>query len=214
MLVSFRKTLEADRYYYIFPGSSYAESIVIGYSPLFRDNSEFILKYNLIAYASSQITQNKTFCFEYLNKWWPSFSEILENNSSLKNDLEFIKLGLTYDRSNLGNLDDDFIDNDLLEFAIKNGKGIIGRYDFDDSLLYYDDEKKEPKLDLLTFILENNPYQIENISEDIRHNTKYAKSLIWAARNNRIILYYAPKFLTKDKTFVKELFDAKQAVLA
>jgi len=207
LLVSISKTLKTGSYDYIFPGSHYAESIVIGYSSLFRDDSEFILKYNLMTYASGKITENKIFCFEFLNKWRSSFQEILENNSSLKVDLEFIKLGLTYDRGNLGNLDDDIINNELIDFAITNGKGVIGRWDIPDKLLYYDEQKKEPKIDLLTLILENNPYKIEDISEEIRYNNKYAKSLIWAARNNRIVLYYAPKFLTNDKIFIKELFD-------
>jgi hypothetical protein len=44
------------------------------------------------------------------------------------------------------------------------------------------------------------------VPEVIRHNAEYAKSLIWAGRTKRNILYFAPKFLRKDREFVKALF--------
>ncbi len=191
----------------IYVGIHYSESIRFGYAPLFCNDRDFILKYNLITNASDEISKNREFCFEYHNKWNNSFKSIINANPALQDDLEFIKLGLSYDMANFRNLGDNYSNNkELLDFAVKNGKGRLSIWSIPESLLYIDEDQNKADINLLTHIVESNDYEITRVPEVIRHNPEYAKSLIWAGRTKINILYYAPKFLRKDREFVKALF--------
>lgn len=208
LLVTIRNNTSPFRDYdKIYVGMDYSESIHFGYVPLFCNNRDFILKYGLITNASDDISQNREFCFEYHNKWNNSFESIIYANPALADDIEFIRLGLSYDMANFRNLKDNYSNNkELLDFAVKNGKGRLSIRNIPESLLYIDEDQNKADINLLTNIVENNNYEITIVPEVIRHNPEYAKSLIWAGRTKTNILYYAPKFLRKDREFVKALF--------
>jgi hypothetical protein len=208
LLVTIRNNTSPFRDYdKIYVGMDYAESIRFGYVPLFCNNRDFILKYGLITNASDDISQNREFCFQYHNKWNNSFERIIYANPALADDIEFIRLGLSYDMANFRNLKDNYSNNkELLDFAVKNGNGRLSIRNIPESLLYIDEDQNKADINLLTHIVENNNYEIIRVPEVIRHNPEYAKSLIWAGRKKTNILYYAPKFLRKDREFVKALF--------
>jgi hypothetical protein len=189
------------------PGYSYCDSLLEGYKKWIVDDAELLIENNLLEYASKRLLKDDNFCFDYLKKNKESFGYLIGKNEALEDNEVFARLAVELDGArNYPDLPDKFKhDRAFLDIALKSADGTLMLNQLADEVIHVDGKID---FDLVVRLLQDNPFNIKSISTTMMESSGIADALIYAAKAQNNVLYYAPESLKKDKVFLSKLTDA------
>jgi len=189
------------------PGYSYCDSLLEGYKKWIVDDAELLIENNLLEYASKRLLKDDNFCFDYLKKNKESYGYLIGKNEALEDNEVFARLAVELDgANNYPNLPDKFKhDSAFLDLALKSADGTLMLNQLPDEVIHVDGKID---FDLVLRLLQDNPFNIKSISTTMMESSGIADALIYAAKAQNNVLYYAPESLKKDKVFLSKLTDA------
>lgn len=186
---------------------SYSDCLMEGYQEFICEDAALLIKNGLLNYASPRLLKDEDFCFNYLREKIGSYGELLEKNKKLAGNEAFARLAVELDgANNYPNLPDQFkLDRAFLDLALKSADGNLMLNQLPDEVIHVNGKID---FDLVERLLLDNPFNIKSISADLMEREGVAERLVFAAKKQNNVLYYAPDSLKKDKAFLSKLTDA------
>ena len=189
------------------PGYSYCDSLLEGYKKWILDDAELLIENNLLEYAGKRLLKDDNFSFDYLKVNKESYGYLLGKNEKLVGNEAFARLALELDGArNYPDLPDEFRHKrEFLNLALASADGSLMLNQLPDEVIHVDGKID---FDLVVRLLQDNPFNIKSISTTMMESSGIADTLIYAAKGQNNVLYYAPESLKKDKVFLSKLTDA------